>query len=199
MFRKFQFCMNYVNVSLTSAVDLKVIPLCVNKTGKVTVKVHLSQTDYPEVTQVSGMFNLHQAGTQRATSVTLLAAPHIYFDVKSFFARGNVIRRRCADAVFVCFFCCFFLPQMVWNIWRRWSSSSVSTLRTRAWRGWAQSRVCRRLWTGWRWCHVEMWLIRASSPCTDSGEFVFMVVFLRKLCINDTDLSVFADKKKMNF
>lgn len=103
--------MNYVNVSLTSAVDLKVIPLCVNKTGKVTVKVHLSQTDYPEVTQVSGMFNLHQAGTQRATSVTLLAAPHIYFDVKSFFARGNVIRRRCADAVFVCFFCCcFFTP-----------------------------------------------------------------------------------------
>lgn len=105
--------MNYVNVSSNSAVDLKVIPLCVNKTRKVTVKVHLSQTDYSEVTQVSGMFNLHRAGTQRATSVTLLAAPHIYFDVKAFFASGYVIRRRCADAVFVCclvFFVVFFTP-----------------------------------------------------------------------------------------
>lgn len=106
--------MNYVNVSSNSAVDLKVIPLCVNKTRKVTVKVHLSQTDYSEVTQVSGMFNLHRAGTQRATSVTLLAAPHIYFDVKAFFASGYVIRRRCADAVFVCclvFFVVFFTPR----------------------------------------------------------------------------------------
>lgn len=52
--------MNYVNMSLTSALGLKAIPLCVNKTGKVTVKVHLSQPFEPEVTQVSGMFHLHQ-------------------------------------------------------------------------------------------------------------------------------------------
>lgn len=47
-------------MSLTSVLGLKAIPLCVNETGKVTVKVHVSQPAEPEVTQVSGMFNLHQ-------------------------------------------------------------------------------------------------------------------------------------------
>lgn len=55
--------MNYVNMSLTSTADLKVIPLFVNKKDEVTVKVHLSQTDYPKVTQVTGMFYTERTHT----------------------------------------------------------------------------------------------------------------------------------------
>lgn len=110
MFRKCKFCIEFVNMSLTSTVDLKVIPLFVNKKGKARVKVHLSQTDYPKVTQVSGMFYTKQAHI-RAPSVTLLAAAlqtQIYFGVKSFFAYVNVIRRQCSHAVFVFVFSRWF-------------------------------------------------------------------------------------------
>lgn len=50
-----------INSSLTWSVHLKVTLFCVNKKGKSRVKVHLSQTDYPNVTQVIGVFYTTQA------------------------------------------------------------------------------------------------------------------------------------------
>lgn len=78
-------------------------------------------------------------------------------------------------------FSSFFPPsfQRVWNIWRKSSSTSVSTSRTHVWRSWAPSRISKRACTWWRWCHVETWPIKASSLCTDCGEVQ------ENLCIND--------------
>lgn len=89
-------------MSLTSTVDLKVIPLFVNKKWKARVKVHLSQTDYPKVTQVSGMIYTEQAHIDHcpwpALQIVLLfflvpESTQIYFGAKSFFACVNVISR----------------------------------------------------------------------------------------------------------
>ena len=95
-------------MSLTSTIDLKVIPLCVNKKGKVMVKVHLSQTDYPKVTQVSGMFYTtvcDVVGCCAPNCVSLVPeSTQICFGVKSLFACAYLISRPSADAVFVFIF-----------------------------------------------------------------------------------------------
>lgn len=94
---------------LDLSVYLKVIPLIVKKKGQATVKVHLSQTDYPKVTQVTGMFYTERAHIVHRLSDLVLLHSHtlgpestpIYFGVKSFSAYVNWISKECADIVFV--------------------------------------------------------------------------------------------------
>lgn len=79
LFRNCQFCINCVNMSLTWTIDLKVSPLCVNKKGKVTVKVHLSLTDYPKVTQETGMFYTEQDTWSTISDLVGCSTPNCAF------------------------------------------------------------------------------------------------------------------------
>lgn len=93
-FRKCEFCIDCVNVSLTSATELKAIPFCVNKKGKVRVKVHLSQSDDPEVTQVTRMFYTGRPQTVPSDLVGCTAPNCVFFRVHVFlvcFACVNLI------------------------------------------------------------------------------------------------------------
>lgn len=146
----------------------------VNKKGKVPVKVHLSQTDYPKVTQTSRMFYTERAHMERRLWPWCPLLSKLFFVARVLLCQCKLNQQT------VCWWCSC-VPQMVWNIWRRSSSTSVSTLRTPVWRGWAPSRICRTVCTWWRWCRVEMWRIKASLPCTNSGEcFVFIGFFVKK-------------------
>lgn len=190
MFRKCKFCIKYVNMSLTSTVDLKVIPLCVNKKGEVTVKVHLSlRLIIQKWRKWAGCFTASRRTRSHVSDlVYCCSSPNFFFSfffdakVHSDLFWSEVLLCQCVfnqnTVYWWCFYVLFFFPQRVWNIWRKSSSTSVSTLRTPAWRGWAPSRICRRLCTWWRWCHVEMWLIKASSLCTNSGELLLFDLFL---------------------
>lgn len=98
-------------MSLTWTIDLKVIPLCVNKKGKVTVKVHLSLTDYPKVTQETGMFYTEQDTWSTISDLVGCSTPNCAFLVpvstKIYFnadLQNFRIRRPRTDAVFLFIF-----------------------------------------------------------------------------------------------
>lgn len=113
MFRKCEFCIGCVNVSLTSATELKVIPLCVNKkTGKVRVKVHLCLMPQ-KWRKWPGCFTpdsaLWPCWLRRSKlCVFQIQSPHafvyLFIAVNLFFACVNVIIWACADV-----FCAIFL------------------------------------------------------------------------------------------
>lgn len=96
-------------MSETSAVDLKVIPLCAKKKGKARVKVRLSQTDYPKVTQVAGMFYTEQAQIHKVSDLfgcrtqnRVPESTQFYVSAKfHFFLFCKPISRECSDAVFI--------------------------------------------------------------------------------------------------
>lgn len=115
LFKNCQFCIHCVYMSLTWTIDLKVIPLCVNKKGKVTVKVHLSLTDYPKVTQETGMFYTEQDTWSTISDLVGCSTPNCAFLVpvstKIYFnadLQNFRIGRPRTDAVFLFIFSRWF-------------------------------------------------------------------------------------------
>lgn len=80
--------------------DLKAILYCVNMRAKVTVKVRLSWSENPKVTQASGMFYGERTHTHTDRAPALTLAVSVCFGVESFFANMNIIPRLLSALIF---------------------------------------------------------------------------------------------------